>query len=147
MARTPRGRVLVCKVGLDGHEAGAKLVARVLMNAGYDVVYTGRRQTVEGIVAASRQEDVDLIGVSILSGTHIEVARALMMAMSADPDAPAVVMGGVIPPEDHAALRSLGVQAVLGPGSTPEQIVAAIQDAIDGRNDAHARSDTDEVHR
>lgn len=147
MARVRQGRVLICKVGLDGHEAGAKLVARVLMNAGYEVVYTGRRQTVESIVATSRQEDVDVIGVSILSGTHVEVARALTAALSADPEAPAVVMGGVIPPEDHATLRSLGIGAVLGPGSTPEQIVAAVAQAIASRDGAPARADADGAHR
>lgn len=125
-----RGKVLLCKVGLDGHEAGAKLVARVLVDAGYEVVYTGRRTSVAQVVAAALQEDVDLIGVSLLSGTHLTVASDLMAALATEPDPPAVVMGGIIPPEDHAALGALGVRAVLGPGSSPQQIVSVIDDLL-----------------
>lgn len=124
------GKVLLCKVGLDGHEAGAKLVARVLVNAGHEVVYTGRRQSIEGVLAISRQEDVDVIGVSLLSGTHLKVAQALMASLRDDPEAPSLVMGGIIPPEDYEVLRSYGVHGVLGPGSSPAQIVAVVEGAI-----------------
>jgi methylmalonyl-CoA mutase C-terminal domain/subunit len=132
-ARTPsprRGKVLVCKVGLDGHEAGAKLVGRVLVQAGFEVIYTGRRQTVATVVATSRQEDVDVIGVSLLSGTHLHVARDLVAALREEPEPPPVVMGGIIPPDDYATLYEYGVAAVLGPGATPREIVAAVEGAL-----------------
>ena len=136
MQSTRRGKVLMCKVGLDGHEAGAKLVARLLMDAGYEVVYTGRRQTVIGVVAASLQEDVDLIGISLLSGTHVAVAESLMAALKDEPDAPVVLMGGIIPPGDHERLRCLGVHGVLGPGASPKQILHLVDDAIASRREA-----------
>lgn len=125
-----RAKVLICKVGLDGHEAGAKLVGRVLMQAGYEVVYTGRRQTVASVVATSRQEDVDLIGVSLLSGTHLHVARDLMAALREDDDSPPVLMGGIIPPEDYPTLLGYGVAGLLGPGASPTEIVNAVEKAL-----------------
>ncbi len=125
-----REKILICTIGLDGHEAGAKLVARVLMHAGYEVVYTGRRQTVATVVATSRQEDVDLIGISLLSGTHMHVARDLVAALREEQDAPPVVMGGIIPPEDYEQLHEYGIAGVLGPGATPREIVAAVEDAL-----------------
>jgi methylmalonyl-CoA mutase C-terminal domain/subunit len=133
-------KVLICKIGLDGHEAGAKLVARILMHAGYEVVYTGRRQTVATVVATSRQEDVDLIGVSLLSGTHLHVARDLAAALHEDPYAPPILIGGTIPPDDYEQLYEYGITGVLGPGATPREIVAMVEAALGGSASSDAQS-------
>jgi methylmalonyl-CoA mutase C-terminal domain/subunit len=120
-------RILIGKVGLDGHEAGAKMIAAVLRNAGYEVIYLGKRNTVDYVVTAAIQEDVDLIGISLLSGIHHETARELSAALAEhDLDLP-VVMGGIIPPQDVAALEEAGIARVFGPGSSTEEIVGAVQ--------------------
>lgn len=119
-------RVLIAKVGLDGHEAGAKLVAMILVEAGYEVIYGGARQTPAHVVAAAEQEDVDLVGISLLSGAHLYAAReVLALLREKGLDVP-VIVGGVIPPDDRDKLLELGVAAVFGPGSQAEEIVTAV---------------------
>ena len=116
-------RILVAKPGLDGHDRGAKVVARALRDAGYEVIYTGLHQTPEHIVDAAIQEDVDAIGVSILSGAH-EVLFTELMAELARREATDIVVfgGGIIPAEDIPGLKDLGVAEIFGPGTSMEQI-------------------------
>jgi methylmalonyl-CoA mutase C-terminal domain/subunit len=122
--------VLVAKVGLDGHDRGIKVVGRILRDAGFEVIYTGLQQTPEMVVAAARDEDVDVIGLSLLSGAHMTlVPRILEGLRSQGLDIP-VVIGGIIPGADSAALRQAGVAAVLTPGASATEIVGAVTDAI-----------------
>ena len=109
-------RVLIAKPGLDGHDRGAKIIARALRDAGMEVIYTGLRQTPEMIASAALQEDVDVIGLSILSGSHVALAREIVAKLkSAGLDDVKVVAGGIIPPEDEATLKASGVDAVFSP--------------------------------
>jgi methylmalonyl-CoA mutase, C-terminal domain len=125
-----RIRVLVAKPGLDGHDRGAKVVARALRDAGMEVIYTGLRQTPEMIVEAALQEDVDVIGLSILSGAHLTLFPRIMQLLKQDGlDDVVVVAGGIIPEEDVSELQSLGVQGVFGPGTPTSQIVEFIRTA------------------
>jgi methylmalonyl-CoA mutase C-terminal domain/subunit len=122
-----RIRVLVAKPGLDGHDRGAQVVARALMDAGMEVIYTGIRQTPEMIVHAALQEDVDCVGLSMLSGGHVEHTEEIINALSAAGAADvAVIVGGIIPAHDIPTLRDLGVAGVFGPGSTTADMVAAV---------------------
>jgi methylmalonyl-CoA mutase C-terminal domain/subunit len=122
-------RVLVAKPGLDGHDRGAKVIARALRDAGMEVVYTGIRQTPEMIAEAALQEDVDVIGMSILSGAHMTLFPRVMDLLHANGmDDVLVVAGGIIPNEDVPALQGLGVQAVFGPGTRTDEIVAFIRE-------------------
>ena len=131
-----RRRVLIAKPGLDGHDRGAKVVARALRDAGYEVIYTGLQQSAEAVVQAALAEDVAAIGLSILSGAHLPLSSALLdllTAAGAGPDAPAgegipVVVGGIIPEQDAAALRALGVAAVYTPGASLAEIVAGFDE-------------------
>jgi methylmalonyl-CoA mutase C-terminal domain/subunit len=117
-------RVLIAKPGLDGHETGAKLVARALRDAGMEVIYTGPRQTAEMIVQAAVQEDVDIIGLSILSGSHKEFAsRVVDLMREKGVEKTPLVMGGIIPQEDIPALKEIGVKGVFGPGTSTRDIV------------------------
>jgi methylmalonyl-CoA mutase, C-terminal domain len=124
-----RGRVLVAKVGLDGHDRGAKVVARGLRDGGFEVVYTGLHQTAAQVAAAAVQEDVDVVGVSILSGAHRvlvpEVVRSLRALGASDV---AVVVGGIIPDADVPGLRREGVDAVFTPGTPLPVILDALRD-------------------
>ena len=124
-------RVLIAKVGLDGHDRGVKIVARCLRDAGMDVIYTGLHRTPQEVVDAAIQEDVDVIGISILSGAHMTVfPRVLsLLAERGAVDIP-LVGGGVIPDEDVAALTDLGVKAILLQDTPPEAIVAAIRRVV-----------------
>ncbi len=127
-------RVLVGKVGLDGHDVGARVVARALCDAGMEVIYTGMRQTPEKIVGTAVQEDVDAVGISILSGAHMFfIPRILsgLRAVGAD-DVP-VFVGGVIPAGDIDELRALGVAGVFLQGTTMPEIVAAVRAAAEAR--------------
>lgn len=121
MART---RVLVAKVGLDGHDRGAKVVSRLLRDRGYEVVYTGLRQQSSVVVRAAEQEDVQVIGLSILSGAHLPLAEAVMRELQERSleDEIDVVVGGTIPPGDEDRLREVGVAAVFGVGSCLQDI-------------------------
>jgi methylmalonyl-CoA mutase C-terminal domain/subunit len=123
-----RIRVLVAKVGLDGHDRGAKVVARVLRDAGMDVVYTGLHRTPDEVVAAAVQEDVDILGLSLLSGAHMTlVPRIVELLRRADASDIAVVVGGVIPDEDVPELLRLGVGAVLLQETPPDEIVQRLR--------------------
>jgi methylmalonyl-CoA mutase C-terminal domain/subunit len=124
-------RVLVAKAGLDGHDRGAKVIARALRDAGMEVIYTGLHQTPEAIVTASLQEDVDCVAVSILSGAHMTlIPRILEGLKAADAVNIAVLVGGIIPPEDAEELTRLGVAAVHGPGTSLKAIVESIESAV-----------------
>ncbi len=124
-------RVLVAKVGLDGHDRGVKVVARILRDAGFEVVYTGLFQTPETVAAAAIDEDVDAIGLSMLSGAHLTLAPLVVAALrERGVDIP-VVVGGIVPPHDVDELRAAGVASVLTPGATAVEVVAALRGAID----------------
>ena len=120
---TYKPRILIAKPGLDGHDRGAKVIARALRDAGMEVIYTGLRQTPEMIVEAALQEDVDAIGLSILSGAHQTLMPRIMQLMRDHElsDVP-VFLGGIIPEEDVPAMKALGVAGVFGPGSSIEEI-------------------------
>jgi methylmalonyl-CoA mutase C-terminal domain/subunit len=121
-------RVLVAKVGLDGHDRGAKIVARVLRDAGMDVVYTGLHRTPEEVVAAALQEDVDILGLSLLSGAHMTlVPRIVELLRAAEASDIALVVGGVIPDEDVPELARLGVGEVLLQETPPDEIVRRLR--------------------
>lgn len=124
-------RVLVAKVGLDGHDRGVKIVARTLRDAGFEVIYTGLFQTPEKVAAAAVDEDVDAIGLSMLSGAHMTLAPLVVERVRAlGLDIP-VIVGGIVPDQDVAKLLDLGVAAVLGPGATADEVVRTVREAID----------------
>jgi len=121
-------RVLMAKPGLDGHDRGAKVVARALRDAGMEVIYTGLRQTPEMIAEAALQEDVDIIGISVLSGAHMAlVPRILELTASNGQEDVKLFLGGIIPDEDMEALQKMGVSGIYGPGTSTEDIVADIR--------------------
>jgi len=125
-------RVLVAKPGLDGHDVGAKLVCRALMEAGMEVVYTGLRQSPEAIAAAALQEGVDVVGVSILSGAHLPLCRKVSEALSARGLSVPWIVGGNIPRSDHEVLEQMGAAAVFNTGTPFEQIVQFVQQRTGG---------------
>jgi 2-hydroxyisobutanoyl-CoA mutase small subunit len=122
-------RVMLAKIGLDGHDRGVKVVARTLRDAGMEVIYTGLHRSPEQVLEAAVQEDVDVLGVSLLSGAHMTIFRRLFELMGAMDEAPrfAIVAGGVMPDEDELALRDMGVAEVLGQDTTPEAVVASVR--------------------
>jgi methylmalonyl-CoA mutase C-terminal domain/subunit len=123
-----RIRVLLAKPGLDGHDRGAKVVARALRDAGMEVIYTGIRQTPEMIIEAAIQEDVDVIGLSILSGAHLELFPSIIEGLRRKGrEDVLVIAGGIIPEDDIPALQQMGVKAVFGPGTSTEDIIRFIQ--------------------
>lgn len=126
-----KSRILIAKPGLDGHDRGAKVIARMLRDAGFEVIYTGLRQTAPMIASAALQEDVDVVGLSILSGAHMTLVPHIREAMNANglDDVP-IILGGIIPDEDKAALADLGVAGIFGPGATSEQIVARVREIV-----------------
>ena len=124
-------RVLVAKVGLDGHDRGVKIVARTLRDAGFEVIYTGLFQTPEKVAAAAVDEDVDAIGLSMLSGAHMTLAPLVVERVRARGLEIPVIVGGVIPDQDVVKLKELGVAAVLGPGATAADVVATVRNAIE----------------
>jgi methylmalonyl-CoA mutase C-terminal domain/subunit len=124
MSTTPRLRILVAKPGLDGHDRGAKIIARALRDAGVEVIYTGLHQTPEMIAETAIQEDVDAIGLSILSGAHNTLFPAIMKLMrEKGGDEVAIFGGGIIPEEDIATLKQAGVREIFTPGATTDEIV------------------------
>ncbi|HTU48081.1 MAG TPA: cobalamin B12-binding domain-containing protein, partial [Bryobacteraceae bacterium] len=124
-------RVLVAKPGLDGHDRGAKIIARALRDAGMEVIYTGLRQTPEMIVNAALQEDVQVIGLSILSGAHNAIVPRIMeLLREKEMTDVLVIVGGIIPDEDAAELKKLGVAEVFQPGASLERIVHFIRDSV-----------------
>ena len=127
-------RVLLAKIGLDGHDRGVKIVARWLRDAGMDVIYTGLHQRPEQVAEAAVQEDVDVIGVSILSGAHMTIIPRLLGELQRYEDVdPVVLVGGVIPDEDVPALRDLGVDEVLGQDSMPDTVIATVRGLVAGK--------------
>jgi methylmalonyl-CoA mutase, C-terminal domain len=124
-------RVLVAKPGLDGHDRGAKVIARALRDAGMEVIYTGLRQTPEMIAAAAVQEDVDAVGISILSGAHKTLCpRIVNLLRENGMDDTLVLVGGIVPNEDIAELKSQGVSEVFLPGTSTEDIVVYIREHV-----------------
>ena len=129
-----RIRVLIAKPGLDGHDRGAKVVARALRDAGMEVIYTGLRQTPEMIVSAAIQEDVDAIGLSILSGAHMHYFREVKRLLEEQGASDILLFGGgIIPDEDVPKLQELGVAAVFGPGTSTQDIVDFLKRAVPER--------------
>ena len=126
-----RIRVLVAKPGLDGHDRGAKVVARALRDAGMEVIYTGLRQTPEMVAEAALQEDVDAVGLSILSGAHMAlVPRILDLLKANGQEQVKVFIGGIVPDEDVLRLKEMGVVGVYGPGTLTEDIIRDIRQAV-----------------
>ncbi len=129
-------RVLVAKPGLDGHDRGAKVIARALRDSGMEVIYTGIRQTPRMIVQAAAQEDVDVVGISILSGAHLEILPEIVRLLREEAmDDVLVVVGGIIPEADRQTLLDLGVSRVFGPGTSTGSIVDFIVSATQGQPD------------
>lgn len=127
-------RVLVAKPGLDGHDRGAKVIARALRDAGMEVIYTGLRQTAEMVVNASLQEDVDVIGLSILSGAHNAIVPRVMDLMKQHKmDDVLVLVGGIIPDQDIPALKQMGVAGIFQPGTPMDDIVKFIRENVKPR--------------
>jgi methylmalonyl-CoA mutase, C-terminal domain len=124
-------RVIVAKPGLDGHDRGAKIVARALRDAGIEVIYTGLHQTPEQVVATALQEDADAIGLSVLSGAHNYLfKRVLDLLKERGADDVVVFGGGIIPPEDVAGLKAMGVKELFGPGTSTQDIVRFVHDHV-----------------
>jgi len=128
-------RVLVGKLGLDGHDRGAKIIASALRDAGFEVIYSGLHQTPEMIVEAALQEDVEVIGISMLSGAHMTLfPRVLELMKKNDMSDVLLLAGGTIPPDDAAALERMGIARVFGPGTDTRDIIALIRDWAAKRN-------------
>jgi methylmalonyl-CoA mutase C-terminal domain/subunit len=123
-----RVRVVIAKPGLDGHDRGAKVIARALRDAGLEVIYTGLRQSPEQIVAAAAQEDADVIGLSILSGAHLPICRRVFeLLRERRLDSVRVFVGGIIPAQDIPELKALGIEGVFLPGASMQDVVNAIR--------------------
>jgi len=121
-------RILVAKLGLDGHDRGAKIVARALRDAGMEVIYTGIRQTVDTVVSVAVEEDVDAIGLSVLSGGHLDMIPEIIDKLNREGMGEILILaGGIIPPTDQRILRQLGIAAVFGPGTDTQVIVDFIK--------------------
>jgi methylmalonyl-CoA mutase C-terminal domain/subunit len=130
-------RVVIAKPGLDGHDRGAKVIARALRDAGMEVIYTGLRQTPEQIVAAALQEDADVIGLSILSGAHAQICpRVMELVRRHGLDDVLVVVGGIIPDVDVPGLEAMGIKGIFRPGSAMSEIVEFITSHVRARADA-----------
>ncbi|MBU4567101.1 MAG: cobalamin B12-binding domain-containing protein [Desulfarculus sp.] len=129
-----RHRIMLAKAGLDGHDRGVRVVAMGLRDANFEVIYTGRRQTPEHIVNAAIQEDVDAIGLSILSGAHMTLfAKILELLKAKEADDIVVFGGGIIPPDDAQELKQMGVKHIFGPGTAMDTIVGAINQTLEQR--------------
>jgi methylmalonyl-CoA mutase C-terminal domain/subunit len=128
MSKSRKIRVLVAKPGLDGHDRGAKVVARALRDAGMEVIYTGLRQTPEMIAEAALQEDVDVVGLSVLSGAHMALVPRVMELLKANGQEDVrVFVGGIIPDEDVPQLKQMGVSGIYGPGASTEDIIRDVR--------------------
>jgi methylmalonyl-CoA mutase C-terminal domain/subunit len=130
-------RILIAKPGLDGHDRGAKVIARALRDAGFEVIYTGLRQTPEMIAEAALQEDVDVVGLSILSGAHMVLVPRIREVMNENElaDVP-LVIGGIIPDDDREALAEMGVAGIFGPGANTNDIVEDIKQIVQARRES-----------
>ncbi|HKY14608.1 MAG TPA: cobalamin B12-binding domain-containing protein [Microthrixaceae bacterium] len=133
MTEASRGRVLVAKLGLDGHDRGVKVVARILRDAGYEVIYTGLRQTPAMVVAAAIDEDVDAVGLSMLSGAHLALVPPVIAGLREQGVDTPVVVGGIIPDRDVEAMQAAGVAAILSPGASATDVVETIERTIAAR--------------
>ncbi len=131
MSEDTRIRVLIAKPGLDGHDRGAKVVALALRDAGMEVIYTGLHRTVEEIVAAAVQEDVDAVGLSILSGAHLPLSEKLLTQLRASGLDVPVFVGGNIPLRDHEKLRALGIAGVFATGAELTEIAGAVRNVVE----------------
>jgi len=128
-------RILVAKPGLDGHDRGAKVVARAFRDAGMEVIYTGIRQTPEMIAEAALQEDVDVVGLSILSGAHTELFPLIMSELEKrNLKDVLVIAGGIIPDDDRPAMEKIGINATFGPGTPTSEIVDYVKNSVPNRN-------------
>ena len=127
-------RVLVAKVGLDGHDRGIKIVARTLRDAGMEVIYAGLRQTPESIAAIADQEDVDVVGLSMHNGAHSTLAPAVIRALHEVGLETPVVVGGIIPAVDTQRIRDAGVSGVLGPGASADEVIETVRAAAASRS-------------
>lgn len=136
----PKIRVLIAKIGLDGHDRGAKVISRFLRDAGMEVIYTGIRRTPEEIGNIALQEDVDLVGVSILSGSQKALIPRLFEVFAKRRITAPLVVGGIIPDEDRAFLESIGVRAVFTPGTSSEHIVKTIGEIVAQSRNSRAGS-------
>ena len=127
----PKIRVLVAKPGLDGHDRGAKVIARALRDAGFEVIYTGLRQTPEMIAEAALQEDVQIIGLSVLSGAHMTlVPRIIELLKKQGQESVKVMIGGIIPDDDRPKLEALGVAGIFGPGTSTTEVIEYFEGAV-----------------
>ncbi len=134
-------KIVIAKPGLDGHDRGAKVVARALRDAGFEVVYTGIRQTPEMIAETALQEDADVVGLSILSGAHLELfPRVVQELKSRGMDDTVLFAGGIIPQEDMSQLEKIGVKAIFGPGSSTLDIIEWVRKNVPAKGAAPSRS-------
>ena len=137
-----RIRVMVGKIGLDGHDRGAKIVARTLRDAGMEVVYTGLHRTPEEVVTAAMQEDVDVLGISILSGAHMTlIPRVVDLLRAADAADILLIVGGVFPDEDVSAMKQMGVAEVVPQDTPPAAIVSTIRELVAKRSKCNVQSE------
>ena len=132
----PQHRVILAKLGLDGHDRGIKVVARILRDAGMEVIYLGLRQTTGSIVAAAEEDDADAFGLSMHNAGHLTLGPKMTEAITAAGLDIPLIIGGIVPDEDVEELMESGVAAVLGPGASAEEVVASVRDAISARNEA-----------
>ena len=123
-------RVILAKLGLDGHDRGLKVVARILRDAGFEVIYLGLRQTTDSIVSAAEQEDADAIGLSMHNAGHMTLAPMMVAALADAELSIPVVVGGIVPDDDLQPLLDSGVSAVLGPGASAEEVARTVRDAV-----------------
>ena len=136
-----RYRIVVAKPGLDGHDRGAKVIARALRDAGFEVIYTGLHQTPEQVVRACMQEDADAVGLSLLSGAHLTLVPRVLEGLRAEGLGDViVVVGGIIPERDVETLKAAGVSAVFTPGAPLQRIASWLEEALDARERANAAS-------
>ncbi len=131
-----RNRIILAKLGLDGHDRGIKVVARILRDAGMEVIYLGLRQTTSSIIAAAQEEDADAIGLSMHNAGHLTLAPAMVLALKDADVAVPVIVGGIIPDIDRDELLQAGVAAVLGPGASAEEVVNTVRNAVINHVDA-----------
>jgi len=129
---TVRHRVILAKLGLDGHDRGIRVVARILRDAGMEVIYLGLRQTTDSIVAAAEEEDVDAIGLSMHNAGHMTLAPDMLAALEAAELSIPLIVGGIVPDEDLQPLLDRGVACVLGPGASAEEVANSVRSAIAG---------------
>ena len=131
-------RIILAKLGLDGHDRGIKVVALILRDAGMEVIYLGLRQTTDSIVAAAEEEDADAVGLSMHNAGHLTLAPAMVEALAtADLDLP-VIVGGIVPDADVEELEKAGVAAILGPGASAEEVVETVRNAVEARSSSTA---------